>query len=276
VVMGAAPDSNNATLGGAECGAVTDVDCAPGLSDGTGPNLTINANLIKGNSADSGSGGGIRLQAVNGTEVGLFPLAPNRWNSVTITNNIITNNVAGWDGAGVSLQDALNVNIVNNTIVSNDTTASSGVLFNTLGAPLASAPGDTNQTTSLTSSAPQAAGVVTMRNSSPLTASLPATVFCPMGHGTLGQVCKNFSVPVLFNNVIWQNRTFYIGVGSLGSGTLNQQNVVALYNSFLGTRAITQPTSHATAANGTGTIITGGTGACVTASYWDIGVRGDL
>jgi hypothetical protein len=29
------------------------------------------------------------------------------WNSVTVTNNIITNNVAGWDGAGISLQDAL-------------------------------------------------------------------------------------------------------------------------------------------------------------------------
>jgi len=35
----------------------------------------------------------------------------------------------------------LAVNIVNNTIASNDTTASSGVLFNTLGAPLASSQG---------------------------------------------------------------------------------------------------------------------------------------
>ena len=38
---------------------------------------------------------------------------------------------------------SLNVNLINNTIVSNDTTASSGVLFNTLGAPLASASGPT-------------------------------------------------------------------------------------------------------------------------------------
>jgi len=58
-----------------------------------------------------------------------------------VTNNIIANNVAGWDGAGISLVDALAVNIVNNTIASNDTTASSGVLFNTLGAPLASSQG---------------------------------------------------------------------------------------------------------------------------------------
>ena len=54
------------------CPGVADADCPPGLSDGTGPGLVINANLIQGNSADSGSGGGIRLQQVNGTEVATF------------------------------------------------------------------------------------------------------------------------------------------------------------------------------------------------------------
>ena len=63
--------------------------------------------------------------------------------------------------------------------------------------------------------------------------------------------------------MFWQNRSFYIGVGSLGTGTLNQQNVVALYNAFTTTRAASQPTADATTANGTGVIITGGTGACV-------------
>ena len=38
---------------------------------------------------------------------------------MTVTNNIIANNVAGWDGAGISLQDALQTNIINNTIASN-------------------------------------------------------------------------------------------------------------------------------------------------------------
>ncbi len=114
----------------------------------------INANLIMGNAADSGSGGGLRLQHVNGTDVVNFPNGsavatravqhrPDscRWNTVNVTNNIIANNVAGWDGGGVSLQDALAVNIVNNTIISNDSTASSGVLFGSLFAPLASTPG---------------------------------------------------------------------------------------------------------------------------------------
>ncbi len=75
--------------------------------------------------------------------------------------------------------------------------------------------------------------------------------------------------------MFWQNRSFYIGVGSLGTGTTNQQNTVALFNAFTTTRAATQPTADATTANGGGVVITGGTGACVAASYWDIGVRGD-
>jgi hypothetical protein len=298
IVMAAPPDGAPPTGGTpdpipglpgpqAECGSVTDVDCAPGLSDGTGPGLHINANLVLGNAAESGSGGGIRLQHVNGTEVVYFPTDPSKWYSVELTNNIIANNVAGWDGAGVSLQDALAVNLINNTIVSNDTTASSGVLFNTLGAPIASAPVATNQTTSSTSSAPQPAGLVSIQNSAVLTATLPATIVCPIGHssgfGALFPIpngdCRKVSYPALYNDLFWQNRSFYIGVGSLGTGSLNQQNVVALYEAFTATRAPSQPQADATAANGNGVIITGGTGACTPASnapnYWDIGVRGD-
>ncbi len=279
VVMGAAPDGM--TAAGVECGGtIADADCPPGLPDGTGPNLTINANLFLGNAADSGSGGGLRLQSVNGTEVSLFPKLPQNWNSVNITNNIIANNVAGWDGGGVSLQDALVVNFINNTVMSNDTTASSGVLFNTLGAPDASAPGATNQTTTPTTSAPQPAGLVTMPNSSNLTNSLGSTpITCPANHYAPGTTavngsCAAVSYPYLANNVFYQNRTFYIGVGALSAQY--QQNIVSLYNSFTGTAAPSQPQADATTANGNGQLITGGTGACSPGtSYWDIGVRGD-
>ncbi|WP_263355069.1 choice-of-anchor D domain-containing protein [Acidicapsa acidisoli] len=274
IVMGAAPDGM--TAAGVECGStVADADCPPGLPDGTGPGLTINANLLMGNAAESGSGGGLRLQSVNGTEVSLFPRNPADWNHVTITNNIINNNVAGWDGAGVSLQDALSVDFINNTVASNDTTASAGVLFNTLGAPDASAPGAGNQTTSPTTSAPQPAGLVTMPNSSNLTMSLGNTpVTCP----TRNPHCTTISNPYLANDVFWQNRSFYIGVGALSSQY--QQNIVSLYNASFnstpGTAAASQPSADATTPLGTGSMITGGTGACTPgASYWDIGVRGD-
>jgi hypothetical protein len=302
IVMGAAPDGVAAA--GPECGSVTDIDCAPGLSDGTGPGLVINGNLIMGNSAESGAGGGIRFQDVDGAELAFFPngnafttlgsggvnrpdVVPgfvgsstsshyfSSWHPITVTNNIIANNVAGWDGAGVSLQDALAVNFINNTVASNDSTASAGVLFDTLGASGASAPGTNCYNAAGTASCPQPAGLASTRNTALLPASV-GTVTCPANHGT-GQTCKNYSVPLLDNDVFWQNRSFYIGVGTLGTGTQNQQNVVTLYNAFTTTQAVTQPTGDATAAaNGvTGSIITGGTGACVTASYWDLGVRGD-
>jgi hypothetical protein len=279
IIMGAAPDGSPAgTPAGTECGSLNDVDCAPGLSDGTGPNLVINANLIMGNSADSGSGGGLRLQDVNGTDVGSFPLLlSGLWNSVRVTNNIIANNVAGWDGGGISLQDALRVDIVQNTIVSNDTTASSGVLFNADGAPLASAPGDNNQQLNSAISSPQAAGIVSMQNTSLLKSSMPTFTTCPIGHGLADGSCRNFSVPLLLNNLIWQNRAFDIGVGPLGQNTLNQQNVVNLFNAFTHTAPVSQPQTGATVNNGNGKIINGGTGACTpNVSYWDLGVRGDL
>ena len=305
IIMGAAPDSNAAMLNGAECGSVTDVDCAPGLSDGTGPGLVINANVLEGNSADSGSGGGLRLQAVNGTDIPRFPnptaaQAPFAggdcttqyksgalnclWYVVTITNNIINNNIAGWDGAGVSLEDALAVKLINNTISSNDTTASSGVLFNTLGAPNASSqsPASTCQNQNGgTVSCPQPAGLVTLQNSPQMIAGFsgidangqpvtgpPMTITCPPGNYQGGTAtngsCIHISYPALYNNLFWQNRAFQIGVGGSGTGQQNQQNVVTLFNA---------------AFNGTVGSAAGSqsfTGACPTgASYWDIGVRND-
>ena len=302
LAMGAPPDG--LAPNGNECGnTAADADCTPGLSDGTGPGLTINANLVMGNAAESGSGGGIRLQNINGTEVIAFPngiLFPptgtaSLWNDVTVSNNIIANNVAGWDGAGISLLDALNVNIVNNTIMSNDTTASAGVLFNTLGAPIASSQGPppSGQVTSTTTSAPQPAGLVSIQNSpvfmdaiNGLSANiLGVKITCPAGHyqssGTLdvgaNGTCKSVSYPLLYNDVFWQNRAFYIGVGSLDTGTRNQQNVVALYNAFVGTQVKSQPPADASTVVSGGSVITGGTGACdlSTNNYWDIGVRGD-
>ena len=74
--------------------------------------------------------------------------------------------------------------------------------------------------------------------------------------------------------MFWENRAFYIGVGSLSSAY--QQNIVSLYNAISGTPAANQPAAEATAPNGNGTIVTGGTGACTPgATYWDVGVRGD-
>jgi len=280
-------NSDRTLADGNECGTFNDTDCPPGISDGTGPGLVIDSNLIMGNSAEGGSGGGLRLQQVNGTEVGVFPLIPDRWYGVTVTNNIIANNVAGWDGAGVSIEDALKVKLINNTIVSNDTTASAGVLFKALGAPMASSPPPGCTPTSdptqpqnpncLKTDAPhipQPAGLVTMVNTPNLIQSLPALVLCPAGfnYGNASDtllsrtngLCRRLSMPSVVNDLFWQNRAFHVGYADTsgnevtdpvkGAGNQSQQNLVALFP------ALNQST----------------TGACLNgANYWDVGVRGD-
>jgi hypothetical protein len=252
------------------CPGVADSDCPPGLSDGTGHNLVINANLIQGNSADSGSGGGIRMNQVNGTDVSSFPGRPDLWNNVNITNNVIINNIAGWDGAGISLQDSLNVQIVNNTIAHNDSLATSGVLTSSVGTPMASGPAGNCTLTGTTGTAnsascPQPAGVSSTQNSTLLTTTFTGlTITCPAGQLTTGtSSCRTISNPILANNIIWQNRSFQVGISGAGTGNQNQQNLITLYNaSFTGGVGGAAPAQTAT-------------GGCSTGSYWDIGVRGD-
>ena len=279
-VLGASPDR---TLpNGLECGnTASDADCPPGLPEGTGRGLMIDSNLIMGNSAESGSGGGLRLQMVNGQDVQNFPAQSSRWYGVTVQNNIIADNVAGWDGGGVSLQDALKVTFINNTVVHNDTTASSGVLFNTLAAPLSSTPPpgctpqpdptlpqDPSCIDPVPTSTRQAAGLVTMQNTPNLTAALNGvTVTCPNGFGYSGNgvnSCRNVSRPSLTNDLFWQNRSFNVSVGGFGSGAQNQQHLVSLVpllnQTFTGMCATTGVDQN---------------GGAAAPEYWDLGVRGD-
>jgi Bacterial cadherin-like domain len=247
VFAGQAPD------GGACENAAVDFDCPPSLSSGAGPGLVINANLFQGNTAEEGSGGGLRLQFINGNDILNNPSNPAQWYRVSVTNNIFGNNVAGWQGGGVSLLDAVLVDFINNTVVSNDSTASAGVLFDSLGAPNADvAPHGCNPTTNpncagfqVTTSTPQPAGLSTESHSANLLAAFTnPSVTCPTGHSQ----CTKFSNPVLANSIFLQNRAFNITVTPPTGG------VVQLVP------ALTQTT----------------TGACPSgANYWDIGVYGD-
>jgi hypothetical protein len=152
-----------------------------GLTPGSG-NVQVVSNLIQGNAAGAGDGGGIRLAGVNGQDVATQPEIS--WYAVNIFNNMIVNNVAGLAGGGMSLQDAVKVRIVNNTIANNDSLATAGEAF---------APGSPNQST------PQpGAGIVTRGHSTQLQAA-----------GAVG----TFSNPAPFaDNIIWQNRQFFFFV----------------------------------------------------------------
>jgi hypothetical protein len=255
------------------CPGEPDADCnhAYGtVGDGIGRNLVVNANLIMGNAAEAGAGGGIRFQGVNGMDVSTFPSNPERWYSVLVTNNIITNNVAGWDAGGVSLQDSLVVNLINNTIVSNDSTASSGTLFGAFFAPQASAPtpcprdAQGGNIPCVPLSDPQPAGLSSAEHTAEFLASLPANILCPTNHGVGGTApggrtngaCRHISYPILFNDVLWQNRAFNIVVTQPTAGSGAQQATVELV-----------PALNQTS--------TGACQALPALSYWDIGLRGD-
>ncbi len=290
------------------CPVPQDTDCVVAAtailpSDGAGPGLLINANMIVGNAADAGSGGGLRLQSINGTDVLNFPNgAPagtvrwqnvgshtqpsfqtsTPWNAVRITNNVIANNVAGWDGGGVSMVDALATDFINNTVVYNNSTASSGVLLQSLFAPLASSDPMKNCTANNgTNSCPQVAGLVSVTNSAVLNANIGLiagtnagnsgvnAIKCAANHGTRGTSsdCTKYSVPVIYNDVFWQNRATMIAVGGASTNppNTNQNNQVAMYNAPFGPNGATAAVSQ----NLTGACNDGG------ASYWDIGIRGD-
>ncbi|MEO7132487.1 MAG: IPT/TIG domain-containing protein [Dermatophilaceae bacterium] len=150
------------------------------LSEGTGP-AVIDGNTIVANLA-SDDGGGIRLLQVSGSHI-----LKNRTETIRITNNTVANNVSAHEGGGIALDDAAFVDIVNNTVVKNLTTA-----------------------TAITSDGqPSAAGLSTGENSEPLQARLRGFGGAQALWGT------TFSKPTLLNDVFWDNRA-----GSFNGGYL--------------------------------------------------------
>jgi hypothetical protein len=126
------------------------------LSPGSGP-VEIYDNLIQANLGND-DGGGVRFLMA-----GNFPMY--------VVNNMIVNNISTHEGGGISLNDAPDVRVYNNTIMKNITTATA-VSSNGLPAP---------------------AGLSTSANSVLLQATLPGGA--PI-----------FSDPLLFNNIFWDNR----------------------------------------------------------------------
>ena len=154
------------------------------LTEGSG-DVVVEGNLIQGNSAATGYGGGIALSEINGIDVvnnpgnvlPIFPADPATWYNIDIFDNIIVNNHAGWSGAGIAMRDAASVRILNNTVAHNDATATVGNLFD----PVTNA-----------SMAQVGAGIASFAHSTELAA-------------LTGQA---FSNPDLQNNIVWENRTF--------------------------------------------------------------------
>jgi hypothetical protein len=219
------------------------------LSLGTG-DVTIDSNVIRGNSAEGGHGGGIRLQQVNGADVQANPRFMNQWFKATVTNNIIDNNAAGYSGGGISMSDTLVSVIDNNTVASNDSVGIAGTVL-AGGVPLpATAPGVAG------TGRPSPAGISSEANSAQLKAALGAT--------QLSATQKAVSSPDLVNNIVWKNRSFFYKAVN-GNSALCSSNSVADAGGSTCNQLLNQGT--------TGQCMN--TSAGTPAAYWDLGVVGD-
>lgn len=202
-------------LGGDGGGIFIGGEAAPGvLTEGAG-NVTIDSNLIQGNLAGSASGGGVRALYMNGQDISASPADPNAWYALNFYNNMIVNNVAAFAGGGISLQDAAKVSIINNTIANNDSTATAAAAF---------VPPSTNST-------PQGAGIVSNVHSALLT-----------GEFGVG-LEQTYSNPLLVNNIIWQNRSFFNDVSlNGGAGGLKPNDTMPYWDlQVAGTTGVLNP-----------------------------------
>ena len=166
--------------------------------------MTISRNLIQGNHAGS-SGGGILTRFVNGQDVQANPADPASWYRVDILNNMIVNNVGSHLAGGIAVADAVNINILHNTIAHNDSTGTGTEAFGGPCNPLfqfncgPEGPIEGNAGGGSSASVAQAAGIV----SQPHYANLDNVL-----RAISGQTGQTYSNPVLYNNIIWHNRAF--------------------------------------------------------------------
>jgi plastocyanin len=140
------------------------------MTEGSG-SVIVDSNLIQGNFALDDAGG-ISVFSASGQDT--LPGGPATY-SIKLLNNMIINNVSGFIAGGIALSDTVGIQIINNTIVHNDSTSTA------LGAGGA-----------LTTVPPKGAGIVTRPNS-------------PLLAAETGEVFAN---PVLLNNIIWHNRAY--------------------------------------------------------------------
>lgn len=181
------------------------------LSDGCG-SVNIDKNLFEGNMGGD-DGGALRLMAVNGEDVRQNPGDPSQWFQTLITNNVMVNNVSGDIGGAIAMLDAVRTDIVNNTIVHNDSTGTSQDSF---GGPCipATPPGQACPEPSvggggLTNSTPQVGGIGAQLTSSGLQTA--------MAISPIPAANKEYSNPVLHDNIIWQNRSFWWDANANGN-----------------------------------------------------------
>ncbi len=221
-----------------------------GTSLGVGA-IQIDGNLIQGNFARAGSGGGIRISDASGDDLIQHAFTGQPYVQ-TISNNFIVNNLAGWAGGGISLVDSPKLVIVNNTVSNNDSLGIVASLFNTVVAGKSTGPA---------TGVPSPAGIADEPNS-------PVFAQAVNNSGN-GNGSKN-SNPVITDDVIWHNRSFFFTTRQALGTSAAAQTANSNAQTFL---CASNAWTDATSGNCTQLAPQATTGACDTtnAKYWDVG-----
>ena len=118
------------------------------------------------------------------SSTGITETQSGQWNRVRITNNVIVNNVAGWSGAGVSLQDTARSFIIEQHDRS-QRQHGDGRRHVRQPEPVANQP----------------AGISSEVHSAGLNAAIPV-------RNNTADI-REFSNPTLAGNILWENRSFH-------------------------------------------------------------------
>jgi hypothetical protein len=190
---GSAPAGGGILIAG-QAPLIPEVNTGLSLSPGSGGAI-VNANLIRGNLAGAGDGGGIRLASVNGHDIAENLTDRTAWYGISVLNNMLNNNVSGVAGGGMSLTDSISVIIRNDTVANNDSTATGAAAF-----PAGLTPN---------LSVAQPAGIVSRYHSSAMYDLMNLEVDVATLPASRAIQWQTFSDPVMRDSIVYHNRSFY-------------------------------------------------------------------
>ena len=146
----------------------------------------------------------------------------NQWYEFDVFNNMIVDNSSADHGGGLSFDNTVNSFVVNNTIANNDSTSTAAGAFSLTSCTTDDAEGqfcpnisplEIGGSAGFSVSVPQVGGIASFTHGTDLEQYLLPGAFCvahpynPADPATYP--CALFSNPVLQDNIIWHNRSFY-------------------------------------------------------------------
>jgi len=163
------------------------------LTQGSG-SVTVVSNQIQANLAGD-DGGAMSIFSASGQDIVDVGDVLENDHIINVFNNMIIGNAAGFSAGAIGLSDTYgpNVRFIHNTIFNNTSTGTAAPFTN----------GDLDTTT------PFGAGIVARGNSP----ALQAAILAAYGGG----VENRFTDPILDNNIIWHNRSFYWSIDAGGT-----------------------------------------------------------